>query len=163
MTRPPSLPQPHSSREPLVSRLRGAQRHLLRATCTRLRPSWAARPKQPRRGQGFGCPQAPTEGECAGRVCTAASEGALGWHFSSLSSPRDDRGGTHITGFLAGPAYLAGEQRMGASVWASAPEGTATGCGGQHTARSRGCYQFVPRGWKGASPVSLSPAQGAAS
>lgn len=28
---------------------------------------------------------------------------------------------------------------------------------------SGGCYQFVPRGWKGASPLSLSPAQGAAS
>lgn len=50
---------------------------------------------------------------------------------------------------------------MGTSVWASAPEGTATGCGGQHSARGqRGVLSVCPQGVERGIPPVPQPCSG---
>ena len=167
MARPPSCPSPTAlgslslqavgrSTEPVPpgSQLQGAcpsrpvplGRGVLQALAPephpwRLPPSRGVRPKELGTGPRLWLPP-----RIHHRVIMA-SEGALGRHFPSLSSPEDDRHRPPITGFLAGPAHLAGEQLMFSSIWAS-PQGQCS--------RVQGPAQCP--GWGGvacASSVSL--------
>lgn len=108
----PFPPQPHSSREPVPPGRGVLQALAPEPHPRRLPPSRGVRPKELGTGPRLWLPPRTHH-----RVIMA-SEGALGRRFPSLSSPEDDRHGPPITGFLAGPAHLAGEQLMRTSIWA---------------------------------------------